>query len=273
MPLTSDLGGRNYTLGRGRLFFDRYTPAQVAAGIAAATQGEGERFFGNVPEFSFNTTEESLDHYASTGGVRVKDDSVTLQIDSNGAFTSDHIDKYNHALWFLSAAVAAGSVVQSSATAATWLSKSKKGAFIQVGTSSSVPTGVRNISNVIVGSGAGFSTVLSASGNYEVDEANGRIYFLPGCSLADDTAIQVTYDAAAGTRDQVVSGGTAVYGSLRYIADNPKGSNKDFYIPLLKLTPEGDYSLISDDWQSIGFAFEILKKGTLEGVYIDGRPV
>ena len=271
MPITSDLGGRNYTLGRGRLFFDRYTPAQVAAGLTAATQGEGERFFGNVPEFSFNTAEESLDHYASTGGVRVKDDSVTLQLDRAGAFTSDHIDKENHALWFLAAA--AGSVVQGAATAATWTSKSKKGSFIQVGTSASVPTGVRNISAVIIGSGAGFATVLDAANNYEVDEANGRIYFLPTCSLADDTPIQVTYDAAAGTRDQVVSGGTAVYGALRYIADNPKGSNKDFYVPLLKLTPEGDFGLISDDWQSIGFAFEIIKKGSLEGVYIDGRPV
>jgi hypothetical protein len=270
MPITSDIGGRDYTLGRGKLYFDRYTPAQIAAGLVAATQGDGERFFGNVPEFSFNTTEETLDHFASTGGVRQKDDSVSLQIDRNGSFNTDHIHAENHALWFLSDAVA--SVVQASATAATWDGKSKKDAFIQVGSSPSVPTGVRDISSVVITHGVGFATTLTPSGNYEVDEANGRIYFLPGCSLADGTAVRVTYNAAAGTRNQVVSKGTAVYGALRFIADNPKGPNKDFYIPLCKVTPEGDYSLISDDWQSLPFAFEIVKKGALEGVYIDGRP-
>ena len=54
MTITADLGGKNYTLGRGRVFFDRY-PAAVA--ILADTKGEGERYFGNTPEFS--TTSES----------------------------------------------------------------------------------------------------------------------------------------------------------------------------------------------------------------------
>ncbi len=37
MPITSDLGGKNYTLGRGRLFFDRFSAAQISAGITASS--------------------------------------------------------------------------------------------------------------------------------------------------------------------------------------------------------------------------------------------
>ncbi len=270
MPITSDLGGKNYTLGRGRLFFDRFTPAQVAAGIIASTQGQGERFFGNVPSISITSAEETLDHFASTGGIRVKDDSVSLQLDRTGSFTTDNIDMKNLALLFL--ADSDSTVTQSSVTAATWTVTANRGVFFQVGQSSTVPTGVRKISNVTVHKGAGFTTTVNATGNYEIDEDLGRIYVLPNSAdIPDGTPIRVTYDAAAGTRTQVVSKTTAIYGALRWVSDNPKGANQDMYVPYVKMSPDGDYNLVGDDWVTMGFTFEVLAKGNLAGVYVDGR--
>jgi hypothetical protein len=270
MPITSDLGGKNYTLGRGRLFFDRFTPAQVAAGIAAATQGEGERYFGNTPEMAFASSEETLDHFSSEGGIRVKDDSVSLQFDRTGSFKTDNIDSKNLALMFLSDAVS--TVTQASATAVNWLATMSPGMFYQVGSSPSVPTGVRGISNVVVKKGAGFTTTVTAAGNYEVDEALGRVYVLPGSTdIPANTPIQVTYDAAANTREQVISKSQAIYGALHFVADNPKGVNRDYYMPYVKLSPDGDFSLKGDSWQEMSFTFEVLNKGNLAGVYVDGR--
>lgn len=274
MPITADLGGKNYTLGRGRLFFDRFTPAQVSAGITATTRGEGERYFGNTPEFSMTSEEETLDHFDSDGGIRVKDDSVSLQLNRTGAFTTDNIDAGNLALMFLADGV--NTVTQTAATAATFtITAAKRGMFYQIGATQSLPAGVRNISNVTVRKGAGFVTTVAATNNWQIDEDLGRIYVLPGSAdILDNTDIQVTYDMAASTREQIISKSTAIYGALRFVSDNPKGRNRDFYMPLVKLAPDGDFSLKGDDWQAMSFSFEVLRKASnIEGIYIDGRGV
>ncbi len=83
MPITADLGGKNYVLGRGKVYVDRYPQNAI---MSAATVGEGERYIGNTPEFNTNSTSEDLDHYDSDAGVRTKDDSVQLSFDRAGSF-------------------------------------------------------------------------------------------------------------------------------------------------------------------------------------------
>lgn len=277
MPITSAIGEKNLTLGRGKLFFDRFTPAQVAAGITAATRGEGEFYIGNTPALSMTSESEDLDHFDSDGGVRVKDDSVQLQLDRTGSFTTDNITVGNLALLFLSSG--ATKVTQVSATAATFLiTAAKHGAFYQIGATESLPTGVRGISNVVVNKGVGFTTPVTGAGNWEIDEVTGRIFIVPKAGSTDIvdgvTDIQVTFDLAAGTRDQVISGATAIYGAMRFIADNPKGRNRDYYFPYVKLQPEGDFNLKGDEWQAMTFAFEALQKASnIASLYVDGRLV
>lgn len=270
MPITSDLGGKNYTLGRGRLFFSRFTAAQVAAGLTNSSRGEGELFFGNVPEFTLATAEETLDHFASTGGIRVKDDSVTLQLDRTGSFTTDNISVDNLALLFTAAGKS--SVTQTSGTGVTYTVTVKQGRFYQLGESASLPTGFRNVSNIAVGKGASFATAVTSPGNWEVDEATGRIYIVPGSTdIPDDTEIRITFNHAAGVREQIISASQSIYGALKWVSDNPKGAQRDMLMPLVKLSPEGDYPLVGDEWQAMTFAYEVLQKGSLAGVYIDGR--
>lgn len=272
MPITSDLGGKGYTLGRGRLYFNRFTAAQVAAGIVAATKGEGERYIGNTPDLSMSSSEESLDHFDSDTGVRVKDDSVSLQLDRNGSFVTDNIGEHNLALYFLSDGAA--TLTQNVATGATYvILGAKRGLFYQIGETTSLPAGVRKISTVTVGKGASYSTSVAASGNWEVDEELGRIYILPAATdIPDNTDIQVTYNLAAATRTEIVSSSDSLYGSLHFVADNPKGANRDYLWPYVKLTPDGDFNLKGDDWQSMTFAFEVLRKATnIEAVYVNGR--
>ena len=76
----------------------------------------------------------------------------------------------------------------------------------------------------------------------------------------------------ASTRDRVISRGQTVEGSLRYLANNPAGANIDYFMPWVKITPNGDFSLKGDEWQTVPFNIEILKKGDLEAIYVDGRP-
>lgn len=270
MPVTADLGGKNYTLGRGRVFFDRF-PSNVV--VDALTRGSGERYLGNTPEFVTNSTSEDLDHFSSEGGVRTKDDSVQLQLDRAGSFITDNISADNVALFFLGEA---STLTQAAATGVIDnLLDVGRGRFLQLGVTPANPPGVRNVSNVVITKGPGFTTTVAASGNYQVDEALGRIYIEPNAAGIDDgDDLRVTYDTAASTRSRVVSGSQAIYGSLRFVADNPKGENRDYFYPYVKLSPDGDYNLKGDEWQQIGFTFEVLKKASnVEAVYVDGRAV
>lgn len=271
MPITANLGGKNHTLGRGKVFFGRFTQAQLDAGISDSTLPEGMVYIGNTPEFGQSASEESLDHFDSDAGVRVKDNSVSLQVDRTGSFQTDNISAKNLALQFMAAGVL--TVTQSSATAATYQRTVKRGMFYTVGESASVPTGVRNISNVVVAKGVGFGTNVVSANNWQVDEATGRIFILDAAAdIPDDTLIQITYDAAAGTREQVVAGSRSIYGQLHFVADNPKGTNRDYLYPYVKLSPEGDFQLKGDNWQAMSFNFEALQKGTnVANLYVDGR--
>lgn len=269
MAITADLGGKNYVLGKGKVYFDRFANN---ISVTANTRGEGERYLGNAPEFSTTSSAENLEHYASDGGLRVKDSSVQLSIDRTGKVVVDNIDADNIALFFQGTAA---TVIAAGSTGVVETISVKKGKFYQLGVSASVPAGVRKVSNVVVKKGSpGFATTVTQVGNYEVDADLGRIYIeSASADIPDDTVIQITYDVQASSRIQVVSSNNAIYGALRFVADNPVGVNRDFYLPYVKFAPDGDYNLIGEEWQQIGFTFEILKKASnIESMYIDGRP-
>lgn len=268
MPITADIGGKNYTLGRGKLFIDRY--AQGIA-ITAATQGDGERYFGNTPEFSSTSTSEDLDHFDSDSGVRVKDDSVQLSFERTGSITVDNISAENLALYFLADGV--GAVTSAALTAQTTDATMQRGRFYQLGATQANPAGVRKVSNVVLKSGSPtFATTIDPA-NYQVDEELGRVYILDAAAAYTVPLLtRATFDVAASTREQVISKNQSIYAALHYIADNPKGVNRDMYIPYAKLTPDGDYNFKGDDWQTMTFTYEILKKASnIEALYINGR--
>jgi hypothetical protein len=271
MPINSDLGGKTYTLGRGRVFFDRFAPNAV---VSALTRGDGERFVGNCPEFSTTSESEDLEHFDSTSGVRTKDASVQLSLDRSGSFTCDSVDADNVALFFLGTST---TVTQVGATGVVEvMTNAKRGRFYQLGVSESLPAGVRNIKNVVIKKGGAptWATTVTMSGNYEVDEVRGRIYIESDAPAIDGDTIQITYDTDTSTREQIVSSSNSIYGSLRFVAENPTGPKRDYFFPYVKLAPDGDYNLISDEWQQMGFSFEILKKSSnVEALYIDGQGV
>lgn len=261
-------GGKNYTLGKGMVLFDQFAAGAV---ITASTVGEGERFLGNAPEFSLSTSGDSVDHYSSTGGIKIKDDSVLIQLNRSGKVSVDNIDKNNLALFFMGTAI---DVAQTAQTGLTHpITGAKQGRYYQVGASVALPAGVRNIASVVVKKGAGFTTTVTQAGNYDVDLALGRIYIEAGApGIADNTDIQITYNTTVSVREQIITSTNAIYGALRFISNNVKGKNRDYFFPYVKVSPDGDYNLISDDWQSIGLTFEpLVKDSTIAQMYIDGR--
>lgn len=269
---------QKYTLGRGEVYFNKFKPG--------TNIGEGERYLGNTPEYSLTNEVETLDHFNADRGLREKDESVLLEISCSGSMNCDNISGENVALFFL------GNLLTKSSTSVTAqkevFTNWKRGLTLQLGTTDATPTGVRKVSNVKVGKAAKSATlnltgdisaipgvtIVDAAGNYEVDLELGRLYLEPtSTEINGDIKLVVQFDVAAQSREMVISSNDVVQGSLRFVSHNAKGENKDYFFPKVTLSPDGDYNLKGDDWQSMGFTFEALKLQGRERVYIDIRAV
>lgn len=247
-----------YTLGKGKVYFDPF--------VLGTTTKTGERYIGNTPEFSYTIESTNLDHFDSDAGIRSKDESVTTEINRTGTITTDNIDPFNVSLFLLAAT---GTQTQTAATGATdTIASPLKDRHYQLGVTAANPSGVRSVSNVSI-------TGLTAGTDFIVDGPLGRIYFPDTSALVEGTPITITYNRAGATRQQIItSANAALYGALRFIATNPKGTLLDYYMPKVKLAPSGDYALKGEDWQSMQFSLEILElNATTAAIYVDGRPV
>lgn len=270
----SDINGNmNYTVGRGRLYFDLFADG--------TNQGSGERYFGNTPSFGPSNETEMLDHYSSEAGIRQKDASVMLQVDQNGAFTCDHISVENLALFFLGQMQR--QLILASQDNVNVFPTFMKGRHFQLGMSDETPDGLSHLDNIVVGyaprgvtlpSTGALSTmpdvtVVAAANNYEADLRRGRVYIEPDApDIPVGVQLVIGFDIKGQNRNLVVGKNNTIYGALRFISDNPVGENRNYYYPKVALAPDGEYELKGDEWQVMGFTFQALKLGNKEMVYI-----
>lgn len=250
---------KNYTVPKGELHFSLFKPGtETPAGF---------RFLGNAPEFNLTFENETLDHYSSTEGLREKDASVVLQTNATGSMTIDDIQIENLALFFFGEASVQS---QTSATAVVeTFTDVLQGHSYQLGISDGNPSGVRAVSNVVVKVGATTQTVEE---DYTVDLELGIVKIVDGSGIAAGDDVEVTYDRAARSRNQVISGTDQVEGALKFIAKQDQGEKIDYYLPKVKLAPNGDFSLIGEEWQQLPLSIEVLKAIGRERIYADGRP-
>lgn len=257
---------KNYTLGAGKLYFDRMDDDGNLT---------GEYYIGNTTSLTGSTDETREEHYSSDEKERAKDASVVTQSDQSVGFTTDDIQPENLAmLWKGTAetlAVSADTDVEETITV-------MRGRWYQLGQSALKPTGARSVTITSVTDDTPTTPVAIPGGaggaNYAVDLELGRIFIKEDApDIADGDDIIVTFDEAAHSRTVIISKGETIRGALRYIADNTAGENRDDYWPLIDLSPDGDYEFKADSWSEMSFTGEVLKKEGYEKHYVDGRPV
>lgn len=259
------MANQEYVLGRGKVNFARFTDGTT-------TQADGFRYLGNTPSFSTTTASDTLDHYSADAGLKVKDKSVTLQVNRTGSFTCDNITGDNLAL-VVNGTV--GSVIGTSGTALTETKSLFKSRSYQIGVTANNPSGLRKLTNFVLKTTGGSPATVAMTGNYTIDLTRGILTILDSpLAITDGTSYTLQYDTLANTREQIVSKNLTIYGAIQFLADNAVGKNRDYLLPYVKLSPNGDYSLKGDEWQVMTFDLEILKlDDNTEAMYIDGQPV
>lgn len=250
----------NYTLGRGKVRFARRDPVTGELGPY--------RYIGNTPEFNLTAEEEKLEHFSSDFGVRVKDATVTLQVNYTGTVVCDNVDPENIALFFLGDS-APLTVAQTTITAEqvgfTGIGV-EVGMFYQLGVTTVAKTGAKGI---IYPGAAGTAFALKIQGesgslshgtDYTLDPATGMIEILEDGAVSNGDILKATYTIAAGTRTQIISGATAIEGAIKYESVNPRGAQIDYTMLAVTLSPNGDFALKSDEWQQIPFNVDVTKR-------------
>lgn len=251
----------NYTLGRGKVYFARFVSAQTPGPF---------RYIGNTPEFNLTIESETLDHFSSDEGIREKDDSVPLEVTRTGSLVCDDIQAENVAMFFFGTAdvlTTASAAGQSESFVAVMGDM-----HYQIGLTPTNPVGVRGVSNVVITDTDTPATTYVAGTDYKIDLARGMFEVIAGSSM-DGADIDVAYDIVATTQDRILSGSEPVEGAMRYLENNPRGKNRDVFLPYIKVTPNGDLAFKGDEWRQIPFSIEALKPSVGEAIYINGQPV
>jgi hypothetical protein len=248
----------NQVLGSGRILFDRFADGSTdASGVY--------RYFGNSTAFALNQSQETLDHFDADNGIKQKDLSVQLSADTGGTITLDDISAENLAMWFL------GDVEQKTVVMAAGQTHNVTdvvlGSMIVLGATGigATPAGVGNVTAVQITSGG---DTISAVGNWDVDLSAGIVTISPDAvDITEGDDLVITYTQSATTSAYIISKNKSIYGRLFFHSKNAQGKKRDGMFPYVKLSPDGDYNLKGDDWQTMTFSVEVLKLGNLERVY------
>jgi hypothetical protein len=229
----------NYLLGRGRIYFDRFN---------AQGQKQGYIDLGNAPDFSVNITKETLAHYSSRSGIKVKDLEVVKEIASSFQFTLEEFSLKNLELAFLGTSSAANQT-SGALTAQDYTARHDK--WVEVGK--------RQLSNFVLKNDGGTVTHVLGT-DYEVELTEGLFLAKSTGAIADGGTVEVTCDYAAVTQQNLAAMlSAAVDGSLKFVGDPSTGPKMVIDIWKGKLMPSGEIGFISDDWAKFQVQFEVAK--------------
>lgn len=113
--------------------------------------------------------------------------------------------------------------------------------------------------------------------DYTVDTTLARVYVLPTARVSPVYPVPwlFGYTKSAVSREQLLTAGTAdVYGALRFVAANAKGTNRDLYGCNVLLSPSGDIVFKADSPAYAELSFDIAFNVGTNGeaaLIIDGR--
>ena len=253
----------NLAIGKGELWFAPFK--------TGTQEPDGFYFVGNCPEITLNREADLLPHFSSTAGFRRKDEEITIESRMTGSITCDDVRPQTAALFLMGQEVTL--TVASATGLTTVIVGARKGRTYQVGETAGQPSGARQITGVSVFLTATPATIYTLGTDYTVDLELGLVTILTGGAIAENANITVEFDQAVHTRQQVIASDNEAQGALKYISYNPIGRRLDYFMPWVKVRPNGDISLISEEWMTIPLTVEALYKGDLSLCYLDGRPL
>ncbi|MEW6485793.1 MAG: hypothetical protein AB1423_14470 [Pseudomonadota bacterium] len=240
------MGTESYTIGRGKLLFqpDGYADS-------------GFEDLGNCPDFKITVGTDKKEHISSREGLQTKDLEVVIKQTATGQFSLDEPKIENIKRFIMSDA--GSSSVQSAgndASAQDFVADLDRW----------IDLGKKNLTTVVVKDSTETTTYVEGT-DYTLDKDAGLLKALSTGSITDDEALKITRTWGAATITQAnAAKATTVKGHVWFVG-NPATGRKLEVKGYVSLLPNGDISLISDDWMLFGFSMEFLTHASYAGLF------
>lgn len=243
-------------LGRGEVYFDLFRPG--------TRQGDGERYLGNTSTFQVGRVVNRIQRYASYNGQKVERDGAVTSEAHSVSFVTDNIAMENIGVWY---GRESDETAIAPDTGIIETFHAKLGRYFQLGLTVN-PFGLKYVLNVVLKVDG---ITIDPVGNYELTPETGRIKLLSTATdIADGDDFTVQFDWRGQVINITQSSAEDVHGALRFIATNPVGPKKNYYFPLVRLSPRGTVDLKGDEWQQVPFQVDVLRLNpATEQVYVD----
>lgn len=239
--------------------------------MSALEELTGEEEMGNCPSFVLSIDSEKAEEFSSETAASELIGTMTGKIKRTAKIVCNNMSMSTYQRFL---AATSETVVQSSAPVTGELRKVMPGKIYQLGQTAANPLGVRNVSAVTVKTENG-NTPYEAGVDFNVDPETGAVQIIAGGGIAAGV-VQFGYTPVAGTYQRLKTGGNTTFlAAIRVVADNAAGSNKDWYMPRVNVTPSGELPIVSADVEfvKVEFDIDVLKPANAEAVYVGGRPV
>lgn len=237
--------GNNVVLGRGRVYFDRFTTGGVKTGM---------RMLGNVSRFEISETPEKLEmkDFSQASAPTLKSVVTDNAIEIN--MTLHEFVKENLAIALLGTDATGYTQAATPVVDETLTTSVVKGRIYR--------TAKRQIGSITVKKSP--STVLVLGTDYAIEDANaGLVRILPGSvTVSDGDGILISYTPVAITTpglDKIIGGAQPnIEGELTYISENASGPQWEYQFWKVAIAPDGVLSLIGEQFAEMPLKAEAL---------------
>lgn len=268
-------------LANGRIEFNQFP---IVNGVERQVEAKGFRYLGSSKELNLTQENETLEHKSSECGFNTTDEEIITSSKLTGSFTLDNINTENLAMFF------AGEVSNQTQVAATGKKDTLKvypSLGYRLGTSKENPNGVfsATITKIEVfadeakaKAGTPVESTLVEGVDFEYTPETGFLMIGDTASTSKIKAagswIVVTYDLKKAAREVIISKGQSIVGEFLFRGCNAKGENRQYWMPKVRLSPNGDFALKGgEEWSSMAFNITALESEAAGSMlYINGQP-
>ena len=249
-----------YMIGRGKI-----QVAEISDGVATAFY-----YMGNATEVNVTPEIEDKEHFATTGGLNTLDYSVVLSSKASLSIAIENINQRNMK-WFL---MGTQTAYTNPTIAGITASPIVAAGDIVLGTYVNIvsTTGTRcydvDATKLTVSTTTNPTPVeLVKDTDYTVSATEGQIFLLAASTklataiaAAEGLTATLTADTAAIESMYKVDAFTSTDRKFKvqFMAEDPKDSSKTEYTFFsVALRPDGDYSLIGDEFKTLSFTGQV----------------
>lgn len=254
------LNSTDYTLGKGIVMIQEEETFDSE---------KGYRDLGNAPAFNLSVESETLEHYSSRAGLKVKDADIVTSMKAKGTLTLDVPDLNNLNLWLYGGTITETeqAAVESETTVAAFAVKYAD-VWLPLGLGFDLATFKIEKTPYDAGPPEVPATYYVEDTDYEIDLKAGLVRILSSGDITVGTSATVKILYTRSALDHYKIDGlqsTTKYAHIYFVSQAANGRFLDVK-GYCSFKPTGDLQMIGEEFQKMDFELEFIENAAYTGI-------